>query len=148
MEGSFAFCSRLLKDSYDLATRCRTNTSALTLTLYIQANKLYANNESVTAVLAKLQELTGSEKQRAVASSCGEVITKSTSLIKLISASASDPNIATISHEISCSTVSCNTKEQAKLSPVLVSLRKGLQDINVVFSATVKQLEGGNIIRT
>ena len=105
---------------------------------------LYANNESVTAVLAKLEELTGSRRLRAVASSCAEVITKSTSLVELLTASASDPNIATLSHEISCSTVSCTPQEQAKLSPVLVSLKETVQKINVAFSATVNQLEGGN----
>ena len=107
---------------------------------------LYANNESVYSALGKLQELTGSRRLRAVASSCAEVITKSTNLVELIRASASDPNIATISHEISCSTVSCTSLEQAELSPVLVSLKEAAENINVALSALISQLEGGNII--
>ena len=107
---------------------------------------LYANNESVYSVLGKLQELTGSRRLRAVASSCAEVITKSTSLVELIRASASDPNIATISHEISCSTTSCTPQEQTELSPVLVSLKEAVQNISVALSGAISQLEGGNII--
>ena len=144
-DGSFAFCTGILKDSYDLAARCRTNTSALTLALYIEANMLYANNESVTAVLAKLEELTGSRRQRAVASSCAEVITKSTSLVELLTASASDPDIATISQEISCSTVSCTPQEQTELSQVVVSLKEAVQNIGVALPGAINQLEGGNI---
>ena len=88
VEGSFAFCTKLSKSSYDIARRCRTYTSALTLSLYILANTLHANKVSASAALAKLQEMTGSERQLDVPSTCPELIRKG--FIQF--ASTKDPN--------------------------------------------------------
>merc|ERR1712156_1273876 len=78
-----------------------------------KAKTLKANEDAANAALKVVKALSGSRRQRAIATTCAEVLTKSNALTKVITASASDASIATLSLEISSVSTSVMAELQA-----------------------------------
>merc|ERR1711988_1622546 len=164
--GSFAYCTGLLKESYDIAKICSCSTSTTTTTknpcaadgcnicssikieIYIQisirlARDLRANEVAVTVCLTLVLQLAGTRNTRAVAADCSEVISKLETLIETINNNTGDESIVTLSQEISSvdDSVKCSPAERANLTTLANDLDNAAKNIAANLTEVLNELE-------
>merc|ERR1712079_936858 len=105
-----------------------------------KAKTLKANEDAANAALKVVKALSGSRRQRAIATTCAEVLTKSNALTKVITASASDASIATLSLEISSVSTSvmiCDAAQKTAAS----SMETAVKTITAALATVMAELQ-------
>jgi len=141
-KSAFGTCRKYEDDAISSIVSCSSSTSKLTA----KAAQLSANSKAMTAAKTKMASLASSSGRRvarATATSCAEVITKSTELITISASSTSSTSLYTISIEISSvsSSVTCTTAEQASLSTQVTSLEEAIASVDSDLASTQSLLE-------
>merc|ERR1712156_101755 len=109
-----------------------------------KAKTLKANEDAANAALKVVKALSGSRRQRAIATTCAEVLTKSNALTKVITASASDASIATLSLEISSVSTSvmiCDDAQKTELGVAASSMETAVKTITAALASVMAELE-------
>jgi len=99
---------------------------------------------SAFAALKVVKALSGSRRQRAIATTCAEVLTKSNALTKVITASASDASIATLSLEISSVSTSvmiCDAAQKTELKTAASSMETAVKTITAALATVMAELQ-------
>jgi len=109
-----------------------------------KAKTLKANEDAANAALKVVKALSGSRRQRAIATTCAEVLTKSNALTKVITASASDASIATLSLEISSVSTSvmiCDDAQKTELKTAASSMETAVKTITAALASVMAELQ-------
>jgi len=109
-----------------------------------KAKTLKANEDAANAALKVVKALSGSRRQRAIATTCAEVLTKSNALTKVITASASDASIATLSLEISSVSTSvmiCDAAQKTELKTAASSMETAVKTITAALATVMAELQ-------
>merc|ERR1711976_211669 len=141
-KSAFGTCRKYEDDAISSIVSCSSSTSKLTA----KAAQLSANSKAMTAAKTKMASLASSSGRRvarATATSCAEVITKSTEWITISASSTSSTALYTISIEISSvsSSVTCTTAEQASLSTQVTSLETAIESVDSALESVQELLE-------
>merc|ERR1712079_744658 len=108
---------------------CASDSSKLTK----KAANLAANNASMTAAKEKMASLASSRyhsgrKSRATATSCSEIITISTTIVKIVEQNPQSTKISTYAKKISQATVTCTAAEKTSMAAQVTSMVTAIQE--------------------
>merc|ERR1711981_570256 len=110
-----------------------------------KAANLAANNASMNAAKEKMASLASSSSSnsssRATATSCTEIIQKSTIIVKIVSQNPQSTKIAVYAKEISSATVVCTSEEQASMASQVSSMETAIVSVTTVLTAIQEQIE-------
>jgi len=138
---AFAKCRKYEDEAIGVMATCSNTKDKLA----VKAAALSANSAAVTAAKEKMSTLagaTGRRTSRQTATSCAEVITKSTSLTLIVSQSTSSSQITVIATEISSvsSSITCSDDEKNSLTTQISSVESALARITEALEAVQEQL--------
>merc|ERR1712051_596148 len=139
---SFGECRKYEDDAITTITACNTDASALTS----KAAALTANSDAVADAQAKVAELAASASRRVRRSgreeeSCTSVTTLATTLTALVISSPSSPDVLVLSTQISATTVTvCTAEEAAALTELDSAFEDAVSTLVEAFDAVQEQL--------
>merc|ERR1711997_888127 len=137
---AFAKCGKYEDEAISVLATCSQTKDKLA----VKAAALSSNNQTLTAAKEKMSSLAGnsSRRFRQTATTCAEVIAKSTQVITIVSQSTSSSKISVISLEISSvsTSVSCSTEEKKSLTTQISSVDSALDRIGEALTAVQEQL--------
>merc|ERR550519_1132756 len=114
---AFGKCRKFEDAASTAIMSCASDSSKLTK----KAANLAANNASMTAAKEKMASLASSRyhsgrKSRATATSCSEIITISTTIVKIVEQNPQSTKISTYAKKISSATVTCTAAEKTSMA--------------------------------
>merc|ERR1711936_390196 len=139
---AFGKCRKFEDAASTAIMSCASDSSKLTK----KAANLAANNASMTAAKEKMASLASSRyhsgrKSRATATSCSEIITISTTIVKIVEQNPQSTKISTYAKKISQATVTCTAAEKTSMAAQVTSMETAIVSVSVVLTAIQEQIE-------
>merc|ERR1711936_1432316 len=139
---AFGKCRKFEDAASTAIMSCASDSSKLTK----KAANLAANNASMTAAKEKMASLASSRyhsgrKSRATATSCSEIITISTTIVKIVEQNPQSTKISTYAKKISSATVTCTAAEKTSMAAQVTSMETAIVSVSVVLTAIQEQIE-------
>merc|ERR1712071_286472 len=121
-KGNFSLCKTYEDEGLKAISACSESSADLTA----KAAALTANSAGLTAAKTTASTLSSSRRvaraARATATTCAEVITKITALLKLVDENPASTKISKAAAEVTSVTVTCTTAEKTSLTSQVISL--------------------------
>lgn len=135
---AFGKCRKYEDAANTAISACSTDSTKLTE----KASTLSANAAALKLAQDKVTALKSNSTRRLTraASTCAEVITYATKLVKMSENFPSSPDIATTAAKISGANVTCSASEKASLTSVSTELDKAAATIAIALDAVQEQL--------
>merc|ERR1712073_256536 len=153
-------CKELVDNFTKVATTClgksvggskTNNTDACTcwsgemLNMTSQTLKNCKANKESSAITSALKACTTAfgkcRKSRATATSCSEIITISTTIVKIVEQNPQSTKISTYAKKISSATVTCTAAEKTAMAAQVTSMETAIVSVSVVLTAIQEQIE-------
>jgi len=137
---AFGKCRKFEDGAITAISSCSQTSDKMTK----KAANLAANNASMTAAKEKMNSLATSRAapgSRAVATTCTEIISKSTIIVKIVSQNPQSTKIAVYAKEISSATVTCTADEKASMASSVSSMESAITSVSTVLTAIQEQIE-------
>merc|ERR1711874_139816 len=101
---------------------------------------------AITAAKEKMASLASSRyhsgrKSRATATSCSEIITISTTIVKIVEQNPQSTKISTYAKKISSATVTCTAAEKTSMAARVTSMETAIVSVSVVLTAIQERIE-------
>jgi len=137
---AFGRCRKFEDGAITAISSCTQTTDKMTK----KAANLAANNASMTAAKEKMNSLATSRAapgSRATATSCTEIISKSTIIVKIVSQNPQSTKIAVYAKEIASATVTCTSAEKESMASSVSSMESAITSVSTVLTAIQEQIE-------
>ena len=109
--GNFSLCKKFEDEGLVAISACSESTSDL----LTKAKALTASKSGLTAAKTAASTLATRREARAAATTCAEVISKITALLKAVGENPASSTVATLAGEVTGVTVTCTTEEKKSL---------------------------------